>query len=288
MKKFLFLLMFVFAFIFSSSLVFSSCGGEESDYGFPNCEPEGIYRCATNSDKNAEVCFEGEWVFFGACEDETKEMRCKFIDEFTEPRCVLVDESRYDIGNTSNSGDSGDSGNSGNTGDSADSGDSGNSGNTGDSGNTGGCISNADCEEDQRCEDSVCRNIFGRSWRIQVHNITVTSKMPNGEDWDAFGGLPDIFVIVEKNSTEVFRTETVDDSLSASWSSAYSSTVLNKSDSLSFLIYDEDVVFDDHISTPHIPSSHLETFLKAGEITEKNFNILSDGVKSFRVTFKGL
>ena len=275
-------------------IVFSSCGGDSSEVGLPGCEPDGTYRCATLSDKVAEVCLDGEWTFFGSCENEEKEMKCKLIDKFTEPRCILVDESRYDSGDSGNSGNTGDSGNSGDTGDTGDSGDSGNSGNsgntgdTGNTGNTGGCISNDDCEEDQICENTQCREIFGRSWRIQVHNVSLTSLMPNGEDWDAFGGLPDVFVVVEKNSTEVFRTVVVDDSLYASWSSAYASTVISKGDSLYFKIYDEDVSFDDPVSTPYISSSILGTFLKIGEVTEEDYDILSDGVESFRVTFKGL
>lgn len=273
-----------YLFFVLSLTIFWACGGEESETILTNCEPDGIFRCAENNEKHAEVCLEGEWNFFGSCEDDYDydEMKCEFIDKSTEPRCVLKDESRYETG------DSGDTGNTGNTGDTGNSGDSGDSGDTGNTGNTGGCISNADCNDDQMCENNECRNIFNRSWKIQVHKVELSEEKPNGENWDPWPfEPPDIFVMFFKNDTEIFRTETIEDSCYASWSSAYESTVVFKEDSFSFMIYDDDDDSDDLVSIPSISSSNLGQVLKIGEITEKDFNISSDGVESFKVTFQG-
>jgi len=82
-------------------------------------------------------------------------------------------------------------------------------------------------------------------WVVEVLALTVPA-LDGTSSWDAFGGLPDIFVSVDGNAQTPTRTNAT----SATWSGTEAATVTLMGSNayyISFYAYDEDPTFDDRI-----------------------------------------
>ena len=122
----------------------------------------------------------------------------------------------------------------------------------GDGGGNGGddsCITDLDCDATTMCFYGDCSSPYGRTFRFTFGGVTISERDPNGEAWDALGGMPDPFVCAWKNSEQPVNevcTSTVDDSLTAQFNE-YFETALFQEDVWYFGVWDEDISEDDFI-----------------------------------------
>lgn len=143
---------------------------------------------------------------------------------------------------------------------------------------SGNALCRSDCSG---YDESLCNN----KWRIQINNISLTQRKPDGTSWDVPGGMPDVFVIIYKNEEEIFITDVVDDSLYPSWSNAYVDVSIDSTDRYDFWIYDEDIAEHDPIADL-IVDQEIVTIFNIGNINETFYNDLETtrGIISFSFT----
>lgn len=112
----------------------------------------------------------------------------------------------------------------------------------------GSCSSNSSCSADAVCRAGACTSFSGLQYRLTIQSFGVSQKMPSGEAWDGFGGLPDPVVCVYKNSAKQFCTLTASDSTGGDpWQSA--TLTLSYGDELAFVIYDVDISAHDKMAS---------------------------------------
>ena len=102
-----------------------------------------------------------------------------------------------------------------------------------------------ECAEGLFYYQGSCQSPWGKKWIVTFIDAKVTEKNADDEAWDALGGLPDLFAVVKINGKEVFRTNSGEDSTSASWNESSTIDFAAKTDRITYCLYDEDVVGGD-------------------------------------------
>jgi len=102
-----------------------------------------------------------------------------------------------------------------------------------------------ECAEGLFYYQGSCQSPWGKKWIVTFIDAKVSEKNAEGETWDASGGLPDLFAVVKINGTEVFRTNTGEDSTSATWNKSSTIEFSAKTDKITYCLYDEDIVGGD-------------------------------------------
>lgn len=138
----------------------------------------------------------------------------------------------------------------------------------------------AQCKSDcTGYDESYCKN----RWEIDVRRVKLTEKKPDGDPWDSFGGLPDIFVVIYQNDSKIIHTSVVDDSTSASWSGETATVSLDQSDEYEIEIWDEDVSDHDNVAVLTL-ENYVVNIFNSGELTEDNYDNLYDkGIESLQI-----
>ena len=102
-----------------------------------------------------------------------------------------------------------------------------------------------ECAEGLFYYQGSCQSPWGKKWIVTFIDAKVTEKNADDEAWDALGGLPDLFAVVKINGKEVFRTNSGEDSTSASWNESSTIDFSAKTDTITYCLYDGDAVGGD-------------------------------------------
>lgn len=113
----------------------------------------------------------------------------------------------------------------------------------------------------------TCAPASGRSYRFELDYVLTDLTKPNAEAWDAAGGAPDPFAVLEVNGQPVgLPSTTLDDTFDAQWFPAPSWTVtLHVGDAVRLDAYDEDLTVHDWIGGCEIAS------LTAANLRQREF-----------------
>lgn len=109
----------------------------------------------------------------------------------------------------------------------------------------GGCTATNDtCAGETICVQRACVAAFPRVYALTNIHVTVPTTDPNGAEWDAAGGAPDLFVTIAVNATVSATTTAVADQFSATFAGPHSAQLIAGS-SLAVTAFDEDLTTDD-------------------------------------------
>lgn len=111
---------------------------------------------------------------------------------------------------------------------------------------TNNTSANDTCTGETVCVNGQCVAAFGRVYKVVVANGQLQPNNAAGETWDAAGGLPDPFVTLTLNGTVLGSTTAVQDTLTPSWLTQFS-TVVPGGSTLVLQVYDEDVAANDYM-----------------------------------------
>lgn len=101
-----------------------------------------------------------------------------------------------------------------------------------------------DCTGENVCVQGSCVAAFGRIYKMFIFDGTMTQDDETGTPWDAVGGLPDPYVIINLNGAFLGQTNTRNDTLTPAWSEAATATIAGGS-TFDIQVFDEDVAVDD-------------------------------------------
>lgn len=113
----------------------------------------------------------------------------------------------------------------------------------------------------------TCAVASGRSYRFELDYVLTDATKPNAEAWDAAGGAPDPFAVLQVNAVAVgLPSTTLDDTFDAQWFPAPTWTItLHAGDALRLDAYDEDLTVHDWIGGCEIAS------LTAANLRQREF-----------------
>ena len=104
------------------------------------------------------------------------------------------------------------------------------------------------CASYEMCNSATntCSINPNSTWFLAVENAKIASTKTTGEAWDAFGGAPDPFVMIDLR-----KTTTKQDTFSPTWGegATYTAATLTGT-GVSLSVYDEDVSANDSIGGP--------------------------------------
>jgi hypothetical protein len=112
--------------------------------------------------------------------------------------------------------------------------------------NDDGCSSHDECEWDEFCYDAECQAALDRDYSVSIYSAQVDEQKPDGSDWDAFGGAPDLYIKMYMEDGDSCVTDTRDDDFSPTWNQSCS-FVFDGSDTFWIEIWDEDISDDDGV-----------------------------------------
>lgn len=113
----------------------------------------------------------------------------------------------------------------------------------------GSCSPSVDtCSGDNICIAGACESAFGRIYTINDVSVSVPTTDSAGDAWDALGGAPDPFIVVDVNGSVVATSSTRNDTFSGAFSGPYDATIIGGS-ALSIEVWDEDVSANDLMFT---------------------------------------
>ncbi len=104
------------------------------------------------------------------------------------------------------------------------------------------------CTGENICVSGTCVSAFGRVYRIVVVDGMISAADSNGDDWDAFNGLPDPMVQLTLNGTVIGTTASRENTLSPVWNQ-YATAVIPAGSSFVVKVLDHDVQLDDTMFT---------------------------------------
>ena len=107
------------------------------------------------------------------------------------------------------------------------------------------CTSHTTCGSTEFCHPTqgVCTEVFGQSWNLEAVYASAPQNDANGDTWDPFGGLPDMYARATVDGVTVLQSTTVQDSLSAYW--GYDADFVLTNTSFCFSVFDDDAASDD-------------------------------------------
>jgi Ca2+-dependent lipid-binding protein len=120
------------------------------------------------------------------------------------------------------------------------------------------------------CVQNDCESAYSREWVITIEGGTVSERNSEGNTWDAFGGSPDPFVILDVDG-EQCTTRSKENTLTPVWNQECTFTIFSDS-TWTIRVFDEDLENDDlidRVAERTIPMSTLRdgetSFSRAGE-----------------------
>ena len=134
------------------------------------------------------------------------------------------------------------------------------------------CTSHTQCSSDKICISGKCESPYGKVWDITVVSAELF-KTGGYYLWDSNGTGPDSYVEIWVGGNKLATSKIISNSLSPSWSLTTSST-LNKTDAVKFILYDDDSIMSppELIGrveySPNVPVSDL----RKSSITWKSTN----------------
>lgn len=93
----------------------------------------------------------------------------------------------------------------------------------------------------------MCEIIFGRSFEVRFASASTGTTNGDGDTWDSFGGLPDMYGEITVDDALVLTTSTADDALSATWNVA--EDVIITSTPVCVVVVNEDAFSDDEMDS---------------------------------------
>ena len=109
-----------------------------------------------------------------------------------------------------------------------------------DSQSAGPCQTHDDCGGQNICMVGSCVFAFGRDYSVTVATAQgIPERKPNGSPWDALGGLPDPFVLMEIDGQR-YQTHSVSNSLNPFWGYTLSPIRINYSSQFQWELLDFD------------------------------------------------
>jgi len=127
------------------------------------------------------------------------------------------------------------------------------------------CKQNSECEDALICASGKCGTVYARQWRLSPLSARISPTDSNGDTWDGDGSPPDPFIVVLVDGTAVLTTQTVQNSLTPTWTE---SAVININNNTRVVIqmWDEDFLIPQGmVATPDEAISAVE--LKQGQVT---------------------
>ncbi len=104
-----------------------------------------------------------------------------------------------------------------------------------------GCVfTEPACSGENICIENECVPAWNRDYRIWVYHAEVPAHNPDGFDWDATGGAPDLYVSVKINDTWIGQTDTVMNQFSADFDVSYVSIIAAPDALVLFYVADND------------------------------------------------
>ena len=149
----------------------------------------------------------------------------------------------------------------------------------------GACLRSSNCATAEVCVQGECNDEpYDRPYTITINNGSVEDRMyPSWDPWDADdNSYADIYVALEIDGTEVFKTTTKLNALQPLWRESTEQT-LTDSQVVRFIIYDEDAGDDQVIYTINMASGGGPVPLQYLHTGGFNFN---DGDKKVSLTVK--
>ncbi len=106
----------------------------------------------------------------------------------------------------------------------------------------------ASCASGTGCNGVSCEPEAGVQWQVVLLDGEVADMQPDGGTWDAFGGQPDPYVVIEAFD---FESEFVDNTASPVWNETASSAALTSElqGDLEITVMDSDVLLDQEMGT---------------------------------------
>lgn len=149
----------------------------------------------------------------------------------------------------------------------------------------GYCLRSTDCATTEVCVQGECNDEpYDRPYTITINNGSVEDRMyPSWDPWDSDdNSYADIYVALEIDGVEVFKTTTKYNALQPLWRESTQQT-LTASQVVRFIIYDEDDGDDQVIYTVNMASGGGPVPLQYLHTGGFNFN---DGDKKVSLTVK--
>ncbi|MFZ4579854.1 MAG: hypothetical protein ACOYOB_15805 [Myxococcota bacterium] len=110
----------------------------------------------------------------------------------------------------------------------------------------GPCASHSQCTTEEVCTGwGECTSPFGITLDVLVQSATFQTYDPNGESWDAFGGMPDPRICIETKTAVLACTAVKQDTFNASYWTTLSVDI-PYGESFCVVAYDSDVASDDY------------------------------------------
>ena len=112
-----------------------------------------------------------------------------------------------------------------------------------------------------------CFHLYGASYQITIGSAQIDDSKLDGKSWDAFKGLPDVFVRVFVNGNLQFSTSVKKDTCTPEWDETFTINY-NDGDKIVIEVWDEDTASNDLIGR------WKSTELPDGEISHGSFKNL--------------
>lgn len=138
-----------------------------------------------------------------------------------------------------------------------------------------GCDVSDDCDWDQLCDFGTCEDIFGRSFDVVIESASAST----GVEWDAFGGAPDLFVVVY-SAGDKCATSTKDDNFYPYWNESCS-MIIEDGGTLEVEMWDEDTSSHDIVLTYEARGND-----ELAEVIRWGDNVLSNSQAELSLTFR--
>ena len=112
--------------------------------------------------------------------------------------------------------------------------------------------------------DDPVPTVWDDSYQVANLSLTITKYKPNGDNWDGFGGAPDVFVDFYVDGSLSGSVGTKQDTFDATWTSPGVTLDFTSSSKLLLKILDEDLAANDGINEVVIQGSQLKGLLTSG------------------------
>jgi Cys-rich repeat protein len=130
-----------------------------------------------------------------------------------------------------------------------------------------GCATNTDCGAGNVCQSTIqqCASADGATYKLTIKSGTAPSATASGGAWDIDGSLPDPYLNVYVNGSLVCYTAPVSNTTTPTWNATCNTALkLTSSDTLKFVMMDDDVGLDDQIADDIWTGADLVNMLANG------------------------
>jgi hypothetical protein len=106
--------------------------------------------------------------------------------------------------------------------------------------------------------------VWDYSYSVTGCSVTIAKYKPNDDNWDGFGGAPDVFLEFYVDGNYAGDTSTKQDTFDASWSSPGVAMTFSASSTLEIMVIDDDMAANDDIGVVTVTGSKLNALLNNG------------------------